>query len=61
MEKNEDLIVHVEDRPGHDFRYSLDSTKIRKLGWASENSFEKALNETIRWYLENESWWRSLR
>jgi len=51
----------VEDRPGHDVRYSLDSSKIRgKLGWRQRHSFEEALRETVNWYVENEWWWRPI-
>ncbi len=57
---SEDLIEHVEDRPGHDFRYSLDCDKIRKLGWRPVAEFDEALQETIRWYRENERWWKDL-
>jgi len=61
MGKDEDLIEFVEDRPGHDTRYSLDSSKIRKeLNWRPRHSFEEALKETVNWYLANESWWRPL-
>ena len=55
-----DLIEFVEDRPGHDIRYSLDSSKIRKLGWKSKHSYKKGLKETAEWYLENEWWWKPL-
>ena len=59
--KPDDLLQFVEDRPGHDFRYSLDSSRIRnQLGWKPENTLEGALGETIRWYTENESWWKPL-
>jgi dTDP-glucose 4,6-dehydratase len=59
--KEQDLITFVEDRPGHDVRYSLDSSRIRsKLGWKPKHSFEKALKETIDWYVRNESWWKPL-
>ena len=59
--RNEDLISFVEDRPGHDIRYSLDSSKIRsELGWKPKHDFSSALKETVRWYLENESWWKPL-
>ncbi|NQE54431.1 GDP-L-fucose synthase [ANME-1 cluster archaeon GoMg3.2] len=54
------LIEFVEDRPGHDIRYSLDSSKIRKLGWKSKHSYKKGLKETVEWYLENEWWWKPL-
>jgi len=59
--KDEDLIFFVEDRPGHDLRYSLDSSKIRsELGWRPLHDFSSALKETVEWYLRNESWWRPL-
>jgi dTDP-glucose 4,6-dehydratase len=61
MGKDEDLIEFVEDRPGHDTRYSLDSSKIRmELNWRPRHSLEEALKETVNWYLANESWWRPL-
>ena len=57
-----DLITHVKDRPGHDFRYAIDSTKIqKKLGWKPLESFETGIYKTIRWYLNNESWWRDIQ
>jgi len=61
LDKPKDMITFVEDRPGHDIRYSLDSSKIRyKLGWKPKFSFEKALKETVNWYLNNEWWWKPL-
>ena len=45
---------------GHDKRYSLDCTKIRKLGWKPEHDFEKAMKKTIKWFIENEWWWKPL-
>jgi dTDP-glucose 4,6-dehydratase len=61
MNKSENLIYYVADRPGHDLRYGLDSTKIRhKLGWKPKLQFNNTLSETIDWYLENESWWKNL-
>jgi dTDP-glucose 4,6-dehydratase len=61
MGKSEGLIKFVEDRPGHDVRYSLNSSKIREeLGWKTMQSFEKGIEATVRWYLENEDWWRPL-
>ena len=57
LDKPEELISFVEDRPGHDFRYSLDSSKIKKeLGWRPRYSFSSALEKTVEWYIENE-WW----
>lgn len=61
IHKPEDLITFVEDRPGHDLRYSLDSSKIRsELNWRPRHSFEDALEKTVEWYLQNEWWWRPL-
>lgn len=61
MEKNEDLISFVEDRPGHDVRYSLDSTNIRReIGWKPRNEFKKALIKTVEWYINNEWWWKPI-
>lgn len=57
-----DLITFVTDRPGHDQRYAIDCTKAeRELGWTQTVSFEEGLRHTVRWYLDNESWWRPLR
>ena len=54
MDKSEDLIEFVEDRPGHDFRYSMDSTKIsNELGWKTKSNFKDGLEKTIQWYLDN--------
>lgn len=56
------LISFVTDRPGHDFRYAIDCTKIgRTLGWRPRTSFEAGLEKTVRWYLENEDWWRRVQ
>ena len=55
-----DLIEFVEDRPGHDIRYSLDSSMIRKLGWKPKHGFNEGLKETIEWYSKNEWWWKPL-
>jgi dTDP-glucose 4,6-dehydratase len=61
LNKPESLKVYVEDRPGHDRRYLLDITKIEKeLGWKPEIDFETGMNETVKWYQENEWWWRPL-
>ena len=54
-------IEYVADRPGHDFRYSLDCTKIKQLGWKRKCDFEKGLKETIAWYQQNEKWWREIK
>ena len=56
------LIDFVEDRPGHDLRYAIDASKLEKeLGWSPEVSFEHGIRNTVRWYLENDWWWRPLR
>jgi len=57
-----DLITYVRDRPGHDFRYAINANKINsKLGWSPQESFETGIRKTIQWYLDNESWWRSIQ
>ena len=62
MEKDEASITFVKDRPGHDFRYALDNSKIeRELGWRPLIDGEKGLEETIGWYRNNEWWWRPLK
>jgi dTDP-glucose 4,6-dehydratase len=61
MKKPSNLISHVEDRPGHDERYSLNSKAIREeLGWTPSFKFDDALRVTVDWYLENEAWWKPL-
>jgi dTDP-glucose 4,6-dehydratase len=55
-----DMVEHVTDRPGHDRRYSLDTTKIEGLGYQPEIDFEDGLAAVVRWYMENEDWWRPL-
>ncbi|MBU0571913.1 MAG: dTDP-glucose 4,6-dehydratase [Candidatus Omnitrophica bacterium] len=54
-------IEHVNDRPGHDRRYALDSRKMQKIGWAPDAEFQENLKKTIKWYKENEDWWVPLR
>jgi dTDP-glucose 4,6-dehydratase len=56
----DERIQRVADRPGHDLRYSVDSTRIRALGWSPRYTFDEALDETIAWYRKNEWWWRPL-
>jgi dTDP-glucose 4,6-dehydratase len=61
LNKPKTLIKYVKDRPGHDRRYAIDSSKIQEqLGWKPKYSFRKGLDETIRWYLENKKWWESI-
>jgi len=59
--KPHSLIRHVTDRPGHDRRYSLNVDKIRALGWESRHSFVAAIEKTVRWYVDNEWWWRKIK
>ncbi len=59
--KPESLIQPVRDRPGHDRRYALDVTKIRALGWEPGHTCEEAIEKTVRWYVENEWWWRPIK
>jgi dTDP-glucose 4,6-dehydratase len=59
---SENLIRFVTDRPGHDFRYAIDASKIKaELGWQSRYSFKDALSETVDWYLNNQKWVESVR
>ena len=54
-------ITYVQDRPGHDFRYAIDATKIhRELGWTPRETFESGLRKTVVWYLENTGWWQPI-
>jgi dTDP-glucose 4,6-dehydratase len=55
------LIAHVPDRPGHDVRYSVDSGKLHALGWQPSRRFEETLAATVRWYQDNEWWWRPVK
>ena len=59
---HDSLIAFVADRPGHDLRYAIDAAKLeRELGWRAEETFESGIEKTVRWYLDNEWWWRPLR
>jgi dTDP-glucose 4,6-dehydratase len=61
MKKSEELIQYVKDRPGHDRRYAIDSSKIKnELGWIPSYTFENAIADTIDWYLKNENWWKRI-
>ena len=62
LNKPEDLVRFVKDRPGHDFRYAIDSSKIRsELGWEPKISFEQGLASTIDWYRQNRGWWEQVK
>ena len=59
VNRYEDLITFVKDRPGHDVRYAIDASKIeRELGWKPQESFESGIRKTVLWYLNNEDWWK---
>ena len=60
-DRPESLIRQVADRPGHDMRYSLATDKLRRLGWTPQIPFDEGLKETVRWYRENEWWWRPIK
>ena len=59
--KTDKMINYVPDRLGHDRRYSMDSSKVRKLGWKPSKSFDTAIKETINWYKANTTWWQKLK
>ncbi|MCA9372406.1 GDP-mannose 4,6-dehydratase, partial [Candidatus Woesebacteria bacterium] len=62
MGKDEDMIEHVPDRPGHDRRYAVNWSKIRnEIGWKPEYDFDTYLKKTIAWYTENEEWWKNIK
>lgn len=55
------LIQPITDRPGHDRRYAVDISKVRALGWEPRHTFAQALEKTVKWYVENEWWWRKIK
>jgi dTDP-glucose 4,6-dehydratase len=57
----EEMVTYVEDRLGHDRRYSVDITKVTELGWRRQRTLDEALDETVAWYRDNEWWWRPLK
>ena len=61
LDKDESMIEYVEDRKGHDFRYSLDCNKLKKMGWKPKYDFDSALDSTIQWYVDNRWWWEPLK
>jgi len=61
FESHKELIYFVKDRPGHDFRYAIDASKLKSnLGWAPKESFESGLEKTIQWYINNVDWWSTI-
>lgn len=59
--KPDSLKSYVKDRPGHDRRYSLDISKIGQMGWSPGHTFEDAIKRTIKWYVDNQEWWRRIK
>jgi dTDP-glucose 4,6-dehydratase len=55
------LIRRVPDRPGHDRRYAIDSSKLRALGWHPQTTWEEGMAKTVQWYKENQDWWRRIK
>jgi dTDP-glucose 4,6-dehydratase len=61
VQRYEDLITYVTDRPGHDMRYAIDASKLkRELGWEPDRDHDSLLKSSVQWYLNNESWWNSI-
>ncbi len=61
LNKPESLIQPITDRPGHDRRYALDCSKVQALGWQNRYNFEQAIEATVKWYVDNEVWWRKIK
>ncbi len=61
LDKPHTLIQRVEDRPGHDRRYCVDASKIRRLGWRARHDFDSAIRETVEWYIQHPEWWKRLK
>lgn len=61
LNKPESLIQPVTDRPGHDRRYALDCSKLNALGWENKYDFAAAIEATVKWYMDNETWWRKIK
>ncbi len=61
LDKPESLVKHVPDREGHDRRYAMTAEKVRDLGWVREYDFDKGIEATVKWYMENEWWWRKIK
>lgn len=62
LDKSEEMIEYVKDRPGHDRRYAIDFSKIKQeLGWESKTNFEEGMKKTVEWYEKNQNWWRKIK
>jgi dTDP-glucose 4,6-dehydratase len=55
------LLRRVDDRPGHDRRYSVDTSKLRAMGWSPQMGFDSGMRQTVDWYRENRSWWEPIK
>ncbi len=55
------LVQHVKDRPGHDMRYALDSSKLKALGWQPRHTLDEAIERTVEWYVNHQAWWRPIK
>ena len=61
LDKPESLMIYAKDRPGYDLRYAIDSDKLEnELGWKPKYNFDTGIDMTIKWYLENEDWWKNI-
>jgi dTDP-glucose 4,6-dehydratase len=61
LDKPKSLIRRVEDRPGHDRRYSLDTVRLRRLGWSPEVVFDEGISSTVKWYQDHVDWWKAIK
>jgi len=61
LDKPRSLLQYITDRPGHDRRYAIDISKVCALGWEPRHTFAQALEKTVRWYVDNEAWWRNIK
>jgi len=61
LNKNKSYLEHVKDRPGHDRRYSINSNKLKSLGWRPRYDFQEAMEKTVQWYKDNPNWWQPLK
>jgi dTDP-glucose 4,6-dehydratase len=61
LDKDESSIQLVKDRPGHDFRYSIDASKLHNLGWKPKMDWDEGIQQTVNWYRDNEAWWRPIK
>jgi dTDP-glucose 4,6-dehydratase len=59
--KSKDLVTYVPDRPGHDYRYSVDPSKAEALGWQRQWNFQNGLEQTVEWYCQHKDWWQQVK